>query len=77
MARAGERSFLNRSRRAFSVSAGVMVDCAAHYTKAVFRIQDMMPEMAQVVAKLREEFAGLGKGLGFWLDFSRFQGGRG
>ena len=54
-----------------------MVDCAAHYTKAVFRIQDMMPEMAQVVAKLREEFVGLGKGLGFWLDFSRFQGGRG
>ena len=26
------------------------------------------------MAKLREEFAGLGKGLGFWLDFSRFQG---
>ena len=29
------------------------------------------------MAKLREEFAGLGKGLGFWLDFSRFQGGGG
>ena len=27
----------------------------------------MMPEMAQVVAKLREEFAGLRKGLGFWV----------
>ena len=57
---------MNKARNAFSVSAGVLLvgDCL-NYTCTGAWLQGGM-------AKLRVEFAGLGKGLGFCLDFSRF-----
>ena len=46
--------------------------------REVFILIDILPKpRGKVKEKNHPEFVGLGKGLGFWLDFSRFQGGGG